>query len=383
VPDGAPPDAAMAPPHDAAAPPIAHAPPTTLSGRTLLPGVDVLDVSTDQGGGVWAATSAKIYFVPAGQTAPFGYDQASGLARGEYTWVDTWFQPGTYPVTFTSVAGGRSGEVVVGNIGAIADRLEIDPASGAVQRIDNMQVTPANTTAAEYPEHLKRVVAVWRVALDLNGTYEGTAYLGGWHGFYAFHGLVADCGCLAFEEHQHYITPTLIAGADVRGVAITSEGDVWTGDRDVVTLLPQRSHGPTVGLFDYNFAAAVDVWPNVRDEVTGVAVDGADGVWVSSSVNGLAYLAPTTQAPTYFTRADALPENQLSGVAVDGRGDVWVATQGAGVARYRPASGVWTYYTSASGLPSNTVRGIHVDTFAAAGAVYLATGSGILVYSGP
>ena len=75
-----------------------------------------------------------------------------------------------------------------------ADRLQVNPATGQVVKIDNMQVTMANTNAAEYPEHKKRVVAVWRSVVDLNGAFNGTAYLGGFHGFYAFHGLTADCG---------------------------------------------------------------------------------------------------------------------------------------------------------------------------------------------
>ena len=55
---------------------------------------------------------------------------------------------------------------------------------------------------------IKRVVAVWKVIVDLNGTFRGTAYLGGFHGFYAMHGMSGDCGCIVFEEHQHYITNT-------------------------------------------------------------------------------------------------------------------------------------------------------------------------------
>lgn len=273
------------------------------------------------------------------------------------------------------------GEAVIGNIGAIADRIQVDPSSGAVERIDNLQVTSAQVSGAELPEHVKRVVAVWRVAVDLNGTWRGTAYLGGFHGFYAFHGLDGDCGCLAFEEHQHYITNSAIGSADVKGMAITPEGDVWAGDRDFTALLPQRSKGPTIGFFDEDFVIGLDVFPNVRDETTGLAVDAAGGVWVASDGNGLAYLTPATYTPRYFTSANGLPQNHLSAVAIDGAGDVWIGTAHAGIARLRPSSGAFSYYTAASGLPADAIRNITVDKLTGAGRIYVATANGLAITS--
>src|SRR6202012_3056821 len=121
---------------------------------------------------------------------------------------------------------------------------------------ENMQVTMANVNASsseEYPEHLARVVATHAVLADLDGTYHGTAYLGGWHGFEALHGLTADCGCLDFEEHQHFIPGADLnwcdsSGSDggcwdgdVWGLARTADGDIWAGDRHFVPLLKQGS----------------------------------------------------------------------------------------------------------------------------------------------
>ncbi len=360
--------------------PVTHAPATNISGATLLAGKDVLDVSVDQGGGVWAVTSTTVYYFAPGHSSPFTYDQKSGLARGWATWTDTWFEPGTYPVTFQSVSGAHAGEAIVGNIGAIADRLQVDPATGAVTRLDNMQVTPANTNAAEYPEHIKRVVAVWKTVVDLNGTFQGTSYLGGFHGFYAFHGLNGDCGCLAFEEHQHYITDTIVGGDDVRALDISVDGDVWQGDRDFVTLLPQRSKGPNTGFFDDDFSVALDVFPNVRDEVWGVASDRAGGVWVASYGNGLAYLQPVTHAPLFWSSATTLPQNHLTTAVLDGKGALWLGTASAGVARLDAQTGGWSYYTASSGLPSNTIRAVYWDKLSTGGKLYIATDNGVGVY---
>ncbi|MFI5290665.1 MAG: two-component regulator propeller domain-containing protein [Polyangia bacterium] len=268
---------------------------------------------------------------------------------------------------------------MVGNIGAIADRMQVNPSTGAVERIDNLQVTSAQVQGSELAEHLIRVVAVWHVLVDLNGTFDGTAYLGGFHGFYAFHGLTADCGCLAFEEHQHYITDTAIGSADVKGLALTADGDLWAGDRDFVALLPQRSKGPTTGFFDDNFTIGLDVFPQVRDEVDGLAVDAAGGLYVASDGNGLAYLKPATYAPVYWSSATTLPQNHLHAVAIDRGGTVWVGTNNGGVARLAPATSAWTYYTQASGLPSDRVHALYFDKLTSAGKMYLATDNGVAI----
>jgi hypothetical protein len=351
--------------------------PGSLEGLTIyLSGQDVLDGSTDEGGGIWAVTSGRVYYFPSGQKEPFSYDQSNGLARGWTSWTDTYFEPGVRPVTFSAVAGGVAGEAVIGNIGAIADRLKIDSSTGKVQRVDNMQVTDSQVKGSELPEHQKRVVAVWSVVADTKGTLQGTAYLGGYHGFYAFHGLSADCGCLAFEEHQHYIDQVLVAGGDVRALALTQDGDVWAGDRQVVQLLPQRSRGASVGFFDYPMSVEVDVWPDKKDEVWGLAVDAVGGVYVASNQNGLAYLDPTSHQPTQV----ALSESSLTSVGIDGDGDVWVGTQAAGVLRFRPGSSNTEVYKGE--LPSSHVHRLQVDRYSPTRRLLISTAKGLAVYSG-
>lgn len=375
--------------------PVAHAPPSLLAGvRVLLAGEGVLDASTDSGGGVWAVTASTVYYFRAGASTPATYDQTSGLARGWRTWQDTYYSgsdsaPATLPVTFSAVAGAAAGEAIVGNVGAIADRLTVDPSTGALMHIDNMKVTTAQSgSGEELGEHIKRVVATHTIAVDLGGTYSGTAYVGGWHGFEAFHGLDGDCGCLAFEEHQHFIPGADLNwcdssgsadgcwGGDVRGLAIAPNGDVWAGDRHFVQRLPQRSLGAHTGLFDtgVTWTAAVDVFPGVRDEVHGLAADG-DGLWVGSEGNGLAYLGGAH--PIYWSREHRLPMSTLHGVVVDGSGAVWVATASAGLARFSPSTGEWRYYTAESGLPSSAINAIYVDRFDGGRTLWVATSNGL------
>ena len=400
---GAPPAAAAATPHGGPwtppppdDPPVTHAPASALSGAsTILGGVDVLDVSTDEGGGIWAVSASTVYYFPPGARQPVTYDQSNGLARGWRTYQDPYFKgtpdaPATLPVTFAAVGGATAGQAIVGNMGAIADRLRVDPKSGAVQSVENLAVTTKSTPADLLDDHKVRVIGTLKVITVLDGAKNGTAYLGGYHGFYALHGLRGDCGCASdFEEHQHFV------GCDSSGeqygcfdgenwgLAMNPSGDVWAGDRHFVSLLPQRSLDPNAGLMDAKFIAAIDVFPGLRDEVHGLAVDGNGGVWVASDGNGLAYIQSSNQAPMYWSAATTLPMNHLHGAALDPAGDLWIGTSGAGVARYDAARDHWTYYTAAAGgLADDTINTIYTDQFAHARRMFIATHSGITLYEG-
>jgi streptogramin lyase len=364
----------------------------------MLAGVNVLDVSTDSGGGIWAVSASTVYYFPPGATHPITYDQSKGLARGWYTWQDPYFNgtpesPASLPVTFSAVAGATPGQAVVGNIGAIADRLTVDPKSGAIKNIENLAITHTTTPDAFYDDHMVRVIATHKIIAELEGPLNGTAYIGGWHGFTALHGLNGACGCKSdFEEHQHYF-PTNASqcdssGAqfgcwdgDVWGLAMSPKGDVWAGDRHFVQLLQQGSLGPNAGLFSGGFVIGIDVFPGLRDEVHGLAVDVAGGVWVASDGNGLAYLTPDTWKPMYWSASTTLPQNHLRGVAIDQTGDVWLGTDSAGLARYNGATNHWTYY-SGGGLTNDSINTVYVDQFVHSRRLLIATQSGVTIYEG-
>jgi hypothetical protein len=387
-------------------------PPTTLGDVTVFgQGTDFRDVSSDQGGGTWAVTATKVYYWPSRSSAPFLYDQSSGLARGQYTFHDVYWCAGfglpcpqDFNVEFLSIAGGQGGQAVIGEQGTIVDRLDVDPSTGAVRSVVGAAVTSTQHSdatpaeAAELEAQQQREVTGLEVAVDLNGTFYGTAYFGGWHGLSALHGLMhsrtsASCGlgCYDYEEHVHPFVNGGVdpAGRDVRAISITREGDLWVGDADAVWFLSQRSQGPFNDFFTPSpqipgqAASYLDVFPGKADLVYGIDVDAAGGVWVASWGNGLAHLAPGSYAPTYYSTADVLPQNELTGVAIDGAGDVWVGTRSAGVARYSPGSQTWSYYTVASGLPSSWIRSVYSDKYASSGrAVYFATAGGVALYTG-
>jgi hypothetical protein len=374
-----------------------------VGATTMLSGIDVLDVSTDQAGGVWAVSAQKVYYFPPGRGSPVTYDQSDGLARGWRTWQDPWFEgtpahPKTDDVSFSAVAGATSGQAIVGNVGAIGDRLTVDPATGKVLAVENLAITQQTTSEESYQDHLVRIVATHKIVANLDGPRSGTAYLGGWHGFTALHGLRGPCSDCStdFEEHQHYIPPGgQVTGCDssgpqegcwdgdVWGLAISPQGDVWAGDRHFVQLLQQGSLGPDASLMGGHFVVGIDVFPSLRDEVHGLAVDSAGGVWVASDGNGLAYLQPNSWAPIYWSADTTLPQNHLRGVGIDGHGDLWIGTTEAGVARYDATQNRWTYYDHSSGLADDAVNTIYVDQFDPTRRLFIATRNGVTVFASP
>ena len=407
----APADGAIPLPADAALPVAdlvsvigADAAPMVNGSFTVLGGgTGFRDVSSDQGGNVWAVTDSKVYFFKKAGGA-YSYDQGNGLAHGKYTWTDSYWCiganpcPAVNPVTFSAVAGGVAGQAFIGNIGYLGDRLNIDPATGAVITVQGLEVgKDQQPDPDERLAQQQREVATWRAALDLNGTFSGTAYFGGWHGTSALHGLTQPrntgvCNCPDFEEHVHpfSVGGNDVFGGDVHAAFIDAMGDVWLGDRKAIYLLPQRSRGAMTDLFvnfvvlGPNGAQFIDVFPNVDDWNYGVAADQGGGVWVASNTNGLAYLAPNTYMPTYYKQGNGIPSNQLTGVDIDAFGAVWIATQSDGVVRYTPGNQMFTRFTMAQGLPSNNVRQVQVDKHGGpAHAVYFATSNGIGVYSQP
>jgi hypothetical protein len=388
----------MPPPGDMG--PIDLGPPITMGNITVYgKGGDFRDVSTEQGGGIWAVSTSTVFYFK-GSTV-HTYDQSNGLARGQTTWTDTyWFgsptNPATEPVTFETVAGGMPGQVFVGNIGYTGDRLDVDPTTGAVLDVVGMQVTSTQqSNPSELMAQQVREVSSWKAAVDLNGPMLGRAYFGGFHGLSALSYMTQSTtshlcgdGCAWYEEHLHPFSSdgSDIFGTDVRAIAITPMGDVWAGDRDAIWWVPQRSLGAGTDFFQNPTipgqpgATHLDVFPNVRDMVFGIAVDASGGVWVASYGNGLAYLTPSTYSPTYWSTANGLPSNYLTGVGVDANGDVWVGTQSSGVARYTPSANKWDSLTTASGLPSNDIRSVYVDKYGDGKTILFATDNGAAVY---
>jgi hypothetical protein len=275
-------------------------------------------------------------------------------------------------------------------MGAIADRLTVDPQTGAIKHIENLAITHQTTRDSDYEDHLVRVIGTVKVITVLDGVLNGSAYLGGYHGISALHGLKGDCQCRSdFDEHAHYIGCDSSGDAygcwdgQVYGLAMSPDGNVWAGDRHFVQLLDQQNTPPDNYIMGQHFLQAIDVFPGLRDEVHGLAVDGNGGVWVASDGDGLAYLDPAKGFQAgYWSQATTLPQNHLHGAALDQGGDLWIGTRDGGVARFDAGSNKWTYYTTASGLPNDSINTVYVDQFAKSRRVFIATQSGFSIYSG-
>src|SRR5262249_19892485 len=186
-------------------------------------------------------------------------------------------------------AGAQSGQAFVGNIGYIGDRLGINPATGAVDHIVSLRVTEAQQPdPAELEAQQVRVVASLRAVVDLNGPVSGAAYFRGFHGTSVLYTMnrqqpsgITDCACTVFVEHQHPFDADGNAyGTDVRGLAVTPEGDLWIGDKKVLYFMPMLSSGPDawltgqpMGLPGHLDGRVLDVFPGVLDYIWAIGLD--------------------------------------------------------------------------------------------------------------
>ena len=175
-----------------------------------------------------------------------------------------------------------------------------------VQVTSTQQSDPAELDAQQ-----QREVASWKVAVDLNGTMNGTAYFGGWHGTSALPRpqRVGDERHLrpGLRDRTRSTCTASSTAAPIRAAAtcarspVTPEGDLWMGDADVISFMPQRSAGANADFFQHVAipgqpnASSLDVFPGVADNTFGLAIDSARGLYVASYGNGLAYLAPRTR----------------------------------------------------------------------------------------
>jgi hypothetical protein len=322
----------------------------------------VNDVAVDTAGGVWATTDHFVAFIPRGGAAR-RYSSANGLALGDGS------------VLFAGVGAGLPGQAFIGTIGKYTDVVDVRADGGL--NIHHITITD--------PIHVLHVTMGLRFAVDLGSAYGGTVWIGAEHGHAALHGIATGyCfsqeGC--FEEHRHSDPGGGPAG-DVRGLAVCSNHDLWTGDAWWVGRMPWGAQGTqpdfwSIGAGGYP-TPLYDVFPGVDDSVTAIACDAAGTLWVGSYGNGLAHVDPTTTIMNYYEASDSLPQNLVTAVLVDADQSVWVGTSWGGLARFAPTAHTWTYYA----VPSNSITALAADFTHTPRTIYVAHTQGLSAYTGP
>jgi ligand-binding sensor domain-containing protein len=298
-----------------------------------------LSVGTD--GVLWGAMSAGLVRL----------DPAVGTAR-VYGTAD-----GLYTASPTAVLAATDGTVWVGHIGD--DTRQGEQVSVATDG------TLAVLRPIDYTESAE-IQAVARLAEQPYGVGVGDVWMGTNEGLCVF-----DADLQVFAEHAHPTHPHAYS----MGVAVTPDGDIWNGDGYQLSRWHYSNDGdlsPSADLME-----TVPTWPVEISEPIGVAdlAADADGLWVASSLFGLAHVTVGATAGTSTVDLLGAPfPATASAVRVDGAGNTWIgSTEGLFVF----ATGVLTELAG-DWLPGDGVQQIAVDDRTTPPTVWLGTSTGLV-----
>ena len=308
-------------------------------GHVLGAGTDFRDVSTDKGDGVWAVTPTHRLLLPRRRrrrptTRRTGWRRAR---RPGSTTTGAWATacPARTRAGHVHVGGGRTagpgGDRQHRLHRRSAQRRSVD-GRGAERRrpAGDLDAAAATDRARRAAAARGRVVEGRRSTSTARSAAPRTSAAG--TASARFHGLTHRArpasaeGCGDFEEHVHgfFNGGTQPAGRDVHALAITPEGDLWMGDADVISFMPQRSLGPNADFFQTRRhpgpAGRVDARRLPRRERQHLRPRRSTRRAASTS-RRTATASPiwrraATRRPI-GRRADKLPQNYLTGVAVD------------------------------------------------------------------
>lgn len=98
--------------------------------------------------------------------------------------------------------------------------------------------------------------------------------------------------------------------------------------------------------------------------ITDVLVDRNDGLWISTSHNGLNYLPPYNRSVKHIRarpgKDPTLSSDNVNVIYQDPDGDYWIGTD-KGVCYYNPSTGDWREYLQSSGYNAGVVLAINSD----------------------
>ncbi|WP_373045031.1 hypothetical protein [Vulgatibacter sp.] len=292
-------------------PPVIHGPPAPLATELLGPELgaprDALDLSFDQGGGLWIAARDGLFVRPPGAHFFDPITASDGLPRAEIHAVGG-LAAGTALVSFR---GGEPPRLVrIDEGGGIA--VEEAPLSPLVARF-----RPVETEDGRF---LVAATGAGLAVLDAEGTVRGTR--------------------------------TLPAPApELWDVAVTPAGDAWVGDATRVA----RVAGPVTATLAGAVSPVVDLVPGEADDVVAVEVCPDGTIWASSLGHGVFGLSPTGAIRHHLTQEEVLPQDHVPALACDLDGSLWIGTSWGGLARRHPDAS-FSYHGATAGLPGDSVR---------------------------
>jgi hypothetical protein len=405
---GASPDLAVAPDADAAAPPDAAAFVVDLGTDDALASPDsgvtaagpwpesalvvyptpgpLIDGGPDDAQNIWAVGPDALYLLQPGHTAFRRYTAADGLHITPF--VDP---SGNSTISFiTAVAGGGADEVFVGYYGYestdpfadIEAQKELGNADKILLRADGTLDITRYFFRCDYQRSTCwEDRSVRRMLYAHDGPAAGHLFLGFNHGVsHVFADSWGDHIHVEVWYHNSDGTVTEKIG-EWFALALTSDGDLWTGGRYAAGLQPWNPtpHAWVDGR--YTFAFTVDSSDHLLNQPTGYREDerGAavtpDGtVWLAS-FGGLASWNPNAANGNYNQiRRWPGVGGELADIAADPDGTLWIVGLDERFVRFDPATGTVTPWPGISGA-----RRVIVDRSVTPRAVYVSMDSGLAV----
>ncbi len=109
----------------------------------------------------------------------------------------------------------------------------------------------------------------------------------------------------------------------------------------VFALLPEKDGpiwlGAMAGLYQFDPSTGIDTLILAGYLINSILGDGATGLWLGTSENGLLHFEPTTGKIQSFSTSEGMPDNMVCGLIRDAEGRIWISTI-QGLAWYDPLS---------------------------------------------
>ena len=345
----------------------------------------IYDVTTDEGGNVWAINPTNLFLLTPGASQFVAFGNADGLHVEPFTAAD-----GSAQTTrLTALAGATPNRVYLGYYGyesndpfgdtdaqkalGNGDRVDYDPATGRIA------VNRYQFRCTFDKSHCWEDRSVRRIIVGHSGAAAGHAFFGFNHGTaHVANDVIGDH--VHPEIIWHNGTSTVTRYGECQALALNDDGTLWIGNRYGVGMMnwnPDPIGWLTakfrIAFTTYTDNHALDVpWGYVEDN-RGAAIAPDGTVWLVSDNLGLTSWNPATKLSTmrHWAGTPGVPTTGLVDVAADVDGTIWLVTQSRALLHLDPATAAVTVD------PLQGARRLYLDKTVTPRVLYVAHNGGV------